>query len=720
MKNAEYSITFKIDIAKIYNTPNILSQTSIKNFRKNSPSLDVVEMNKNFSSIPPVNAAIEVMNYIFGHLNSEKAKNVSSKKAIEIKHLLMHKLMSNYPYESYKNHELLKNYEIIQRPGFFEYILDGESIKWIPDKIIPISPDMLTKIQMMSLAFQCTILNRHNETAKEILKYIITATNLYFNHFAKEFEQYTKYAEYLLPVLKLIEPESQLKIVQALVPYIKFSLDLSGKFSDLLIENKNFEDAKALLDESIFSLNNNTEDQILALWYYRTGRAYEETGNYDISTKCYKHAFKLLPSHETIACHLWSNYRIQGEFDKAKDLIQYVPEGYIKYFLEMLTNPYEISYKNEKLTSINKKTLTPFYSSLYDGCQYMAFYNKISNKQQITKKQQTKLTKKLDEIVNSSNNTSLAFSLALCTKQFKMASDLLNKMPEHQINLYEKALIKLQSYMDPNYTLPQNNTLNLNEKVEFLNAVNTSLIADNETKLTSEKSERIFQNVESALQNDSSNENTLEIGVVTALLNNNQEKVQEYASKLSQEKQEEIIASYSLGNKQIESFEQLIAQYDAKKIHQYYQLKKKHEFYLAIQKIIHFNNNSWNIPKEGQIKIDNQAVVEGTAIFLGQYRGFDCYGTISKKIYDRFDKSKITSFVSALKKGIIYHKHGVNGVKLIKENAFKAKWDCDDRLFTNILYFNEQGLLLNFDEYGNHAEVKKFISGHHLEFYNVE
>ncbi|CAK6514325.1 hypothetical protein [Rickettsia helvetica] len=69
------------------------------------------------------------------------------------------------------------------------------------------------------------------------------------------------------------------------------------------------------------------------------------------------------------------------------------------------------------------------------------------------------------------------------------------------------------------------------------------------------------------------------------------------------------------------------------------------------------------------------------------------------------------SFISALKKGIIYHKHGVNGVKLIKENACKAKWDCDDRLFTNIL---------NFDEYGNHAEVKKFISGHHLEFYNVE
>ncbi|WP_215426271.1 hypothetical protein [Rickettsia tamurae] len=33
---------------------------------------------------------------------------------------------------------------------------------------------------------------------------------------------------------------------------------------------------------------------------------------------------------------------------------------------------------------------------------------------------------------------------------------------------------------------------------------------------------------------------------------------------------------------------------------------------------------------------------------------------------------------------------------------------------------NKQGLLLNFDEYGKHAEVKKFISGHHLEFYNVE
>ena len=98
-------------------------------------------------------------------------------------------------------------------------------------------------------------------------------------------------------------------------------------------------------------------------------------------------------------------------------------------------------------------------------------------------------------------------------------------MPEHQINLYEKAIIKLWSYVDPDYILPQNNTLNPNEKVEVLNAVNTGLIADNETKLTSEKSEKIFQNVENALQNDSCNENTLEIGIVTALLNNNQEKV---------------------------------------------------------------------------------------------------------------------------------------------------------------------------------------------------
>ena len=78
--------------------------------------------------------------------------------------------------------------------------------------------------------------------------------------------------------------------------------------------------------------------------------------------------------------------------------------------------------------------------------------------------------------------------------------------------------------MDPNNTLPQNNTLTSNKKAEVLNAVNTGLIADNKTKLTSEKSEKIFQNVENALQNDSCNENTLDIGVVTALLNNNPKK----------------------------------------------------------------------------------------------------------------------------------------------------------------------------------------------------
>ncbi|ALN41498.1 hypothetical protein ASQ44_05445 [Rickettsia rhipicephali] len=142
----------------------------------------------------------------------------------------------------------------------------------------------------------------------------------------------------------------------------------------------------------------------------------------------------------------------------------------------------------------------------------------------INKNQQSILTEKLKAISDTPNNILLAFSLALCSKQFKTASDLLNKIPEHQINLYEKAIIKFWSYVDPNYTLPQNNTLTSNEKAEVLKAVNTGLITDNETKLTSEKSEKVFQNVENALQNDSCNENTLEIGVVTALLNNNPKK----------------------------------------------------------------------------------------------------------------------------------------------------------------------------------------------------
>ncbi|KJV94434.1 hypothetical protein RPATATE_1238 [Rickettsia parkeri str. Tate's Hell] len=64
MNNAEPSITFKLDIITVYNTLNILSESNIRNFRKNFSGLDVVEMDKNFSSIPTVGAAIEVMHYI--------------------------------------------------------------------------------------------------------------------------------------------------------------------------------------------------------------------------------------------------------------------------------------------------------------------------------------------------------------------------------------------------------------------------------------------------------------------------------------------------------------------------------------------------------------------------------------------------------------------------------------------------------------------------------
>lgn len=379
----------------------------------------------------------------------------------------------------------------------------------------------------------------------------------------------------------------------------------------------------------------------------------------------------------------------------------------------MLTNPYEITYKSEKFVSIKLDNLSSFCKTLYDGCEYMACYNKIPNKQVITKKQQLKLTEKLEHIIDSSNDTLLAFSLAVCTKQYKISSNLLPTIPQHIINLY----LKLRSYIEPNYTLPENNSLNPAEKVEIFNGINTRLIADNR-ELVPEKAEKIFQNIDNALQNDPDNESTLEIGVVTALLNTNKEKLQKYADKLSQEKREEIITNYSRDGKQTENLEQLFNGHDAKKIHEYYQIKKKYELNLIVQKITSFNKNSWNIPIEGKIEIDNE-VGEGKAVLLGKYRGLDCYGTISKKIHTIF-KNEITYFVAALKKGIIHHKFGVNGVKIIGKNIFEAKWSCEKRLFTNKLYFSDQGILIIFDEYGNHEEVKKFILGHQLEFCNVD
>ena len=83
------------------------------------------------------------------------------------------------------------------------------------------------------------------------------------------------------------------------------------------------------------------------------------------------------------------------------------------------------------------------------------------------------------------------------------------------------------------------------------------------------------------------------------------------------------------------------------------------------------------------------------AIFLGKHREFDYYGTISKKIYDRFDKSKILYF--CFKKSIIHYKHVVNAIKFIKKNTVKVKYDsAGDHLLilTSILYSNEQGKLL--------------------------
>ncbi len=199
---------------------------------------------------------------------------------------------------------------------------------------------------------------------------------------------------------------------------------------------------------------------------------------------------------------------------------------------------------------------------------------------------------------------------------------------------------------------------------------------------------------------------------VVALLGGNKAEDKECIEQLSEEKQEEIITNFSSNDEQIDSVEQFVEQFDAKKIHEYYQTKKKHDLLLIREQVTKTPIGGWKL--EG-----GEIITTEKAKFIGKFKGKNCYGVISEKLEAKVGSSKFDIFKKILEeKGLICRKFGQNGVKFLKK-AFEVKIDGDERVYTNHVSTNEEGeLLLNFDHNGDHLEVKSFVSGHSLVWHD--
>ena len=102
---------------------------------------------------------------------------------------------------------------------------------------------------------------------------------------------------------------------------------------------------------------------------------------------------------------------------------------------------------------------------------------------------------------------------------------------------------------------------------------------------------------------------------------------------------------------------------------------------------------------------------------LGQFAGKDYYGSL--KLSEKIDKITAKRLENALKKGFANHAFGNNGVKFIEHNhqteGFELKIKGDTRAYSNKVYKYQEKAFIQFDKLGNHTDVEKFFSNHHIE-----
>ncbi|WP_395476381.1 tetratricopeptide repeat protein [Rickettsia endosymbiont of Pantilius tunicatus] len=685
------------------NKPILLNSNNLKlhEQRLKKAEFDPDNLHDSINFIKNIKGSVEIIDYLINY--------ASKKNAITFIQDVIITLFNNYKYEEFKDNRLLNKYEITKlSEKVFEYKIGKKlyrcSLKAKENNNLEFKESTFFKIKAMCLAINVAIKSNHKQTAEELIKELLKTADVTLTLFSRSnYDKYENSAATILGFISLLEPEAQIHASRILEKHIQQNFCGLSNFSNSLLSQGCFDEAIELLESKLVNIDNEdlaNKNVDIGNCYYNLGLAYYKKADYQSAKKYYLHTLKYLPNDLDTTLDLYKIHTKLNEIENAKNYINNLESKDIKILLEIALDLPNISASKLKL--INKAVVPPVLHFLIQNLEYIAKFNenKFSSADKI------KVFKKL---LSNCSDDILLLSTALYTRQYNFAKEIIPKIPKEE-SLQNKSLCRLKALLglwgnseDIQIVIDKNNLAG-SEATDIINISNTVLIASGD-------SASVPQKVENALKYDYKNENTLEIGIAAALLNNNQDKAKEYANQLNEEKQQEIFANYSQDNK-AENIEELIEQYDAKEIHAYYQRIKQ-------QKILEISQKITNDKIIGSWNIEGQRITTNDVTFVGKYKGLNCFAKIKEEILNKLDNNLIDSFTNAISKGITYCQTSINGIKFLQNKVVE---NGDMRLFTNIIYKNSQEeLLIDFDNYGNHSEVERFANDYKLEIIgNVE
>ncbi|WP_218459776.1 hypothetical protein, partial [Rickettsia sp. TH2014] len=245
---------------------------------------------------------------------------------------------------------------------------------------------------------------------------------------------YPQYLQFLEHIVTFIKPEKQLKVIKNLINTITINLMRLAHFSGILSNAKEYEAVIIILESTLLNpqlptlVSDGEEKEALYCCWTNLWSAYVNTRNLASAEEQLLLMLKDKPNNSNFY-NLFTIYRLNGKFTEVENLIQNASND-IKTLAKMILNSNEISQSN--LNSINPNNLPDNCKGMLRIFQYMAKYNKYSTSEKILNKEN--LRDELIKISKSVNEPYTLAQIALKTKQYELAQQFLEKVP--QITLY--------------------------------------------------------------------------------------------------------------------------------------------------------------------------------------------------------------------------------------------------------------------------------------------
>ncbi len=146
-------------------------------------------------------------------------------------------------------------------------------------------------------------------------------------------------------------------------------------------------------------------------------------------------------------------------------------------------------------------------------------------------------------------------------------------------------------------------------------------------------------------------------------------------------------------------------EYDAVRIHDFFQTQKK-QMRLDLSQTLLPNyaeaKSTWTIKNSIFTQEDSNLIAVDSDFYPNYYAVIDPYLKLEEKVLNQFQ--------IALSKGLCKRSMAQNGIKFLKNSIIELKIDENIRLYTTVIYKNQEDMcLIVFDKIGNHESIKKLL-----------